>query len=74
VATEQDHGALFGSRSAGPEQLFEDVGGLPVGERAPELMILGHAGLGVPELIVDLAGGYGVVEEARDGLAQGVAD
>jgi hypothetical protein len=37
---EQDHGILFGSRAAGPEQLFEDVGGLPVGEFAPEVVIL----------------------------------
>jgi len=38
-------------------------------------VVLGHADLGVSELVADLAGGYGgVVEEARDGLAQRVAD
>jgi hypothetical protein len=60
---------------AGLQQLFEDVGDLPVGERASEVAVLGHADLGVPELVANLAGGYGGGgEEAGDGLAQGVAD
>jgi hypothetical protein len=66
---------VYGSRAARLHQLFEDVGGLPVGELAPEVVVLGHTDLGVPELITDLAGGHGgIVEEARDGLAQGVTD
>ena len=49
--------------------------GLPVGELAPEVAVLGHADFGVSELVADLAGGHvGVVEEARHGLAQHVAD
>jgi hypothetical protein len=68
-------GTFYGSRSAEPHQLFEDVGGLPVGELAPEVVILSHADLGVPELVADLARGHlRVIEEARDGLAQRVAD
>jgi hypothetical protein len=38
-------------------------------------VILGHADPGVAELVAGLAGGHGgVIEEAGDGLAQGVAD
>ena len=71
----QDHGTLYDSGAVGPHQLFEDIGGLPIGELAPEVVVLGHADPGVSELVADLAGGHcGVVEEARDGLAQRVAD
>lgn len=68
-------GTLFVSRTVGPQQLFEGVGGLSVGELAPKVVILGHADPGVAELVTDLAGGHCcVIEEAGDGLAQGVAD
>src|SRR5262245_40261985 len=65
----------FRSRLAGLHQLFEYVGGLPVGQLASEVAILGHADLGVPKLVADLAGGHvGVVEEACHGLAEHVTD
>jgi hypothetical protein len=66
-----------GRRFAGPSTRpdHEDVGGLPVSQLAPEVAVLGHADLGVAELIADLAGGHvGIVEKARDGLAGHVAD
>src|SRR5262249_4154374 len=65
----------FRSRLVGPHQLFEYVPALPVGQLASEVAILGHADLGVPKLVADLAGGHvGVVEKVGHGLAEHVAD
>jgi hypothetical protein len=56
------------------EQALQNVGRLPVGQPAPEVAVLGHRDLRVPELVADPPRrDVGVVKRAASGGAAGYA-